>query len=102
MRDGESIYRFRAALWLYSGRAAWHFVTLPHDVADEIDELTAPSRRGFGSVRVEATIGATSWSTSVFPDTEAESYLLPVKKSVREAEGVVADDIVEVKVRLAT
>lgn len=88
-------------MWLASGAAAWHFVTLPHDVADEIDELTAPTRRGFGSVRVHVTIGATSWNTSIFPDTKAESYVLPVKKSVRVAENLSTRDLVEVALRLA-
>jgi hypothetical protein len=31
-------------------------------------------------------IGATEWSTSLFPDTKRKSYLLPVKKAVRTAE----------------
>ena len=97
----QPVYRFDARLWLYSGKASWHFVTLPHDVADEIDELTAPTRRGFGSVRVEVTIGTTTWHTSIFPDTKAESYVLPVKKPVRAAERLAVDDLVEITLRLA-
>ncbi len=81
-------FEFTADLWRYTGEAAWHFVTLPHDVADDIDEITADARRGFGSVRVEVTVGSTTWSTSLFPDTRSESFLLPVKKSVRLAEGL--------------
>lgn len=77
---------FTATLWLHQGEAAWHFVTLPEDVADEIDDLTAGERRGFGSVRVEATIGATTWRTSIFPDTTTKSFVLPVKKAVRSSE----------------
>ena len=30
-------YRFRAELWVHTGEAAWHFVTLPVEIADEID-----------------------------------------------------------------
>ena len=93
-------YRFNAVLWRHPGAAGWHFVTLPPDIADEIDELTAPARRGFGSVRVEVTIGATTWHTSIFPDTKAESYLLPVKRPVRSAEGLVAGDKVDVTLRV--
>jgi len=98
--DDQPSYRFRGQLSLHSGQAAWHFVTLPHDVADEIDELTAQTRRGFGSVRVCVTIGATTWNTSIFPDTKAESYVLPVKKPVRSAERLAAPDWVEVTLRL--
>jgi hypothetical protein len=31
-------YDFMAPLWRHAGEAAWYFVTLPHDVADEIDQ----------------------------------------------------------------
>jgi hypothetical protein len=84
-------YRFRAAPWLWTGNGAssWHFVTVPFDVADDIDERTTGRQGGFGSVRVRATIGSTSWHTSLFPSKEAESYLLPVKRAVRDAEGLV-------------
>lgn len=44
-------------------------------------------RRGFGSIRVEAQIGKTAWRTSVFPTKEG-TYLLPVKESVRDKEGL--------------
>lgn len=87
-------------MWLHHGDAAWHFVTLPTDVADEIDEVMGPATRGFGSVRVRVRIGDTAWATSVFPDTKAASYVLPVKKPVRVAEGIGAGDVVEVHLDL--
>jgi hypothetical protein len=78
------------------GVGAWFFVTLPLDVADDIRRRV--ERVGFGSVAVDATIGATSWSTSVFPDTQSGSFVLPVKAAVRKQEDV--DDGSEVHVRL--
>jgi hypothetical protein len=93
-------FDFTADLWRYTGKAAWYFVTLPHDVADDIDEITGDTRRGFGSVRVEVTVGATSWSTSIFPDTKSESFVLPVKKAVRMAEDLHDGDPVRVRLSL--
>jgi uncharacterized protein DUF1905 len=93
-------YRFRAVVWLHTGEAAWHFLTLPTDVADEIDLLTEDDRRGFGSVRVEATIGHATWRTSIFPDASSESFVLPVKKPVRTAEGIEDGDEVDVLLEL--
>lgn len=93
-------YRFRAPVWLHTGEAAWHFLTLPTDVADEIDLLTEDDRRGFGSVRVEVTIGRSTWRTSIFPDTSSESFVLPVKKPVRTAEGIEDGDEVDVVLEL--
>jgi hypothetical protein len=61
---------------------------LPPDAADEVDAMVQGRGGGFGSVRVEATIGATSWRTSLLPDSRRGAYLLPVEKSVRTAEGL--------------
>lgn len=94
------VYEFDAELWLYQGDAAWHFVTVAPDVSDAIDARTAGRRRGFGSVRVRATIGATTWDTSVFPDSTRGAFLLPVKRKVRELEGVAAGDRVRTSLKL--
>lgn len=79
---------FTAEVWQWQGDGPWHFVTLPGDLADDIKASVAGRARGFGSVPVEATIGRTTWRTSLFPDKGSQSYLLPLKKSVREAEGI--------------
>ena len=80
-------WTFDAELWLWKADAAWHFITLPEYVSDEIEDVVV-ERRGFGSLRVEARIGESQWSTSIFPSKEIGSFLLPVKKAVRAAEGL--------------
>ena len=77
---------FTAPLWLYPGDAGWYFVTLPPHLADDIHDTPAQERRGFGSRRVEVTVGSTTWRTSIFPDMESGSFLLPVKADVRKQE----------------
>lgn len=79
--------RFSSELWEHDSPGAWCFVDLPEDDADDIEELTRHRTRGFGSVRVEVTVGATTWRTSLFPDAKRRTYVLPVKKAVRAAEG---------------
>jgi hypothetical protein len=90
---------FSGELWEWTGKAAWFFVTLPADDSEDIREMV-PERRGFGSVRVEVEIGSSRWKTSIFPDSTVGSYILPVKKAVRMAEGVDAGDTVDVTLRL--
>ena len=90
-------FEFVAELWLYGGQASWHFVTLPNEVADDIEDLN-PDKGGFGSVRVEATVGTSTWKTSLFPDKQAASFVLPVKKSVRVAEDIHDGQLISVKV----
>ena len=72
--------QFSAPLWQYPGEGSWYFVSVPADISDDIADLTAGTRKGFGSVRVTATIGSTTWQTSVFP-SKSGTYLLPVKKA---------------------
>ncbi len=62
-------------------------MTLPGGLADDIIG-EAGQRNSFGSIRVQATSGATTWRTSLFPDKARRSLLLPVKKHVRASEGL--------------
>jgi hypothetical protein len=94
-----SEYRFTATLWRWP-KGNWFFVTLPFDVADEIDDHASSARVGFGSVRVDVTLGDSTWQTSVFPSKPAESYVLPVKAPVRRAEGIDDGDDVDGTLRL--
>jgi hypothetical protein len=98
-----------ATLWIWTtdkAPASWHFLTLDGGIAEAIDTLALMRRlefgrkRGWGSMKVRATIGDTSWDTSIFPAKDMGGWLLPVKASVRKAEGVVAGDAVEVAVTL--
>lgn len=95
------IVEFDAPLWQWEARRAdaWTFVSLPTDVADDILDVVSV-RRGFGSVRVEASVGSTTWRTSVFPSAEQRTFVLPVKRAVRRAEGVGVGDTLEVRLRV--
>lgn len=96
--DEAGSFAFVTTLWRHPGDDGWYFVSLPTEVADDIADLTAGARRGFGSVRVAVAVGGTSWSTSVFPDSKRGTYVLPVKRSVRVAEQLEEGD--ELAVRL--
>lgn len=81
-------FAFSADVWEWGGRASWYFVSLPEQIADEIEERFGSSAGGFGSVRVEVTVGDTTWRTSLFPSNQERTYVLPMKKAVRTAEGL--------------
>jgi Domain of unknown function (DUF1905) len=95
---------FTAPCWLYQGKGAWYFVTLPSDSAAEISyfskALNGGKRTGWGSVRVTVQIGATVWQTSLFPDSKNKSYLLPLKAAVRKAENIIESKPVTVKISM--
>ena len=93
-------YSFTAEVWEWTSRTSWFFVNLPEDQTDDIDERYARRAAGFGSVRVEATIGSTRWQTSIFPSKENATYVLPLKKAVRVAEGLVPGSPATVDLRV--
>jgi hypothetical protein len=104
----DSPLTFTAELWRWAppppAKASWHFVTVAGAPADAIRarafELRAMGgARGFGSVRVHASVNGVPFATSVFPHTETGGYLLPVKGEVRRAAGIAAGDQVDVEIR---
>jgi len=93
-------YDFEAELWLWSAKDAWHFITLPVEHADEI-RFFAKTRNGFGSLRVTVRIGTSTWKTSIFLYSKSGSFVLPVKKDIRKAEGLGVGDTARVHLDLA-
>lgn len=90
-------------LWRWTGangNGTWHFITIDGEAGEALNG-TALMRRleksigGFGSLKVKARIGDSTFTTSVFPAKQL-GWLLPVKASVRKAEGIGEGDIVEV------
>ena len=98
-------YTVTTPIWIWNsdkGGSAWHFLTISGQPADDIHatalmrRMEGGPKRGWGSVKVRATIGDTCWDTSIFPEKDAKGWLLPVKAAVRKAEGLVAGDAVTV------
>ena len=85
-------YKITSNVWLYPGKAAWHFITIPPDIASDISKEFEHLKRGWGSLKVKAIIGDTSWETSIFPDKKSATYLLPLKTKVRQKEHIRAGD----------
>jgi hypothetical protein len=96
---GIGEFEFTAEVLLHSG-GSWHFFTVPPDLSEDITDLSAGFRGGFGSVRVGVTVGGTSWRTSVFPMSAQGTYFLPLKKAVRVAERLSVGDQVRVRLQL--
>jgi hypothetical protein len=81
-------YRMRAKVWRYAGKATWYFAILPRRQSAAIRTLFGGMKRGWGSLPVAVTLGKTRWTTSIFPDRKAGTYLLPLKAEVRDREKI--------------
>ncbi|OZD55659.1 hypothetical protein CH252_07375 [Rhodococcus sp. 06-1477-1B] len=88
--------RFEGDVFRWEARSDsdWYFVALPPESSEDIRE-TQTFRRGFGGVRVDATIGGTTFRTSIFPQAGGV-YVLPLKRAVRDAEDIHPGSIVRV------
>lgn len=91
---------FAAPLFRWAG-GNWYFIALPETAAAEARFDAAGTRGGFGSIKVLARIGSSEFRTSLFPDKGRGTFLLPVKKSVRMANGIDEQDLVDVSLEVA-
>ncbi len=85
---------FSGEIWFWRGPSPFHFVTVPRDESSELLAVSALLTYGWGVIPVSARIGNTSWETSLSPKNGG--YIVPLKASVREAEGLTLGDTVEV------
>ena len=92
-------FEFTAELYEWAARDNWFFVALPLDVSDAITAMPLVPG-GFGSVKVEATVGHVTWRTSVFPDDGRGTFVLPIKKEVRARNSLVAGSPVDVTLEI--
>ncbi|WP_405899152.1 DUF1905 domain-containing protein [Streptomyces sp. NBC_00727] len=86
------VFSSRVIEW--RGPAPYYFAPVPEEQADDIREVAALSSYGWGVVPVEAEIGGTAFTTSLFP--KDGGYLLPLKNAVRAPQGLAAGDDVTV------
>lgn len=93
-------YKMRAKVWLYPGAGGWHFVTLPPKDSAAIKKAFGVAQRGWGSLPVIATVGKTSWKTSIFPDKKIGAYVLPLKADVRKKENIQLDRVIAFSVEI--
>lgn len=90
--------QFSGELWVSPGPGGWTFITLPVGCADQIRFLTGGSKaKSWGMIKVKASIGSSTWRTTIWPDKASGSFLLPVKAAVRKAENVSTGDCVGVE-----
>lgn len=84
----------RASLIHWRGPSPFYFVPIPKKESAQIKSLSRQLTYGWGVIPVKGRVGATAFSTSLFP--KGDSYLIPIKVAVRTAEGLEIGDSVKV------
>jgi hypothetical protein len=88
--SGEIIY--------WRGPSPYHFVPVPEEQSAAIEHVSSMVTYGWGVIPAQVRIGATDFTTSLFPREDA--YLVPVKVAVRKAERLSLGDVVTVRLHL--
>ncbi len=83
---------FRGEIFQWRGPSPFHFVRVPDDEADRLHHVAGVVTYGWGMIPVQARIGRTTWTTSLFP--KDGSYLVPLKDAIRRAERLGVGDVV--------
>ena len=94
-------FDFKSKIWLYQfeGATTWHFVTMAKKESLVIKDLFSEKRKGWGSIKVTATIGNTTWNTAIFPGDDS-CYALPIKAAVRKAEKIQVGDLIKYTIEI--
>ena len=86
---------FSGEVWFWRGPSPYHFVSVPEDESHRLQATSALVTYGWGMIPVEARIGATRWTTSLFP--KDGGYAVPLKDVVRRVEGIELGDLVTLR-----
>jgi len=90
---------FTGEIWHWRGPSPYYFVTVPAEESLHLHAVATAVTYGWGMIPVRAQIGATKWTTSLFPKNGL--YVMPVKDTVRRAEGLDEGDTVTVRLTVA-
>lgn len=94
-------FEFENDVWHYNtAKGSWHFITLPVSLSKEIKNIIGDQTKGWGSIPVDVCVGNTKWNTSIFPDKKLNSYVLPLKASVRKSEKISDKQVIQVEITI--
>jgi Domain of unknown function (DUF1905) len=86
---------FSGEVWSWRGPAPYHFVTVPEAECAELRAMAPAVTYGWGMIPGELSIGATRWTTSLWP--KDGGYVVPLKDKVRNAERIALGDTVTIR-----
>lgn len=93
-------FSFSANLWEWRGPAPFYFLSLPLDIAEEINASAGMLSYGWGMIPVVARIQDVEFKTSMFKKNG--TYVLPIKNAARIPLNLRVDDLIEVEISVGS
>lgn len=94
------LFEFEGEVFRWKANEAFFLVSVPKEYSEEIHEISVGLTNGFGSLKVEASIGSFNWRTSIFPASKTGLFDLPLKAAVRKANGLDVGSVVKVRLEV--
>jgi hypothetical protein len=91
-------FEFVGVVIHWRGPSPFHFVAVPGDVADAIRSVANEVTYGWGVIPATVVVGATRFTTSLFP--KDGGYLVPLKDVVRKRESIAIGDGIHIHLTL--
>jgi hypothetical protein len=89
---------FASEVIYWRGPSPFYFLRVPEAQATAITNISKQVSYGWGVIPCDVKIGIIEFYTALFP--KDGSYLVPLKKSVREAAAIDLGERVEVNIRI--
>lgn len=92
--SGQTMKKFKVKgkVKKFTGNMAWHYINVPQTY-DDLNLKVQPKIWGF--VRITATVGKTTWETSLLPMGNG-SLFIALKAAVRKKEDILEDDTITI------
>lgn len=94
MPSQNKTYSVTEKIHIFQMTSPWKYIPIP------IEKVPKVKPGGWGSIPVMATIGKTTWRTSIFPMKKG-SYFIPIKSQVFKKEELLVGDLITLKYKLA-
>jgi hypothetical protein len=91
---------FEGEIWHWKGPAPHHFVSVPEPARTMLEAVSELVTYGWGMIPATVTVGATTWTTALWP--KDGGYIVPLRSNVRRAERLEVGDSVAIRLTVET
>ncbi len=96
----KPVFSIRSKVTRFPGHGGWHFLWVDTKQSKTIRKLFGHLRRGWDSLPVTVTLGASVWTTSIFYSAKDRKYLMGLRAGVRKKEHVKMGDRVRMVMQI--
>ena len=95
----NKIFTFKSKVWRDPKAMGWYFVDLDNLLSQKIKKMPDKSVNKHGLVKALATVGNTTWKTTLFP-TKKGNYVMSIIKKIRQKEKIEDKDSLKIKIEI--